>query len=250
MDKKIGKRTSNFFKKEGFYVILFVCLCIVATIAVVTVKDKKVTTEEPPVVENKKEFKLAEGREFPEMDMNNALQVKDNEKKAETSSKVEEEKKNIEVPKEGKDSSAVSKNLDAKFEKPVDGTLAREFTEETIFCSTLGTWRTKSGIDIKADLGKKVIAVLEGVIEKVDNDDTELGKYVVINHQNGLKTIYSNLDENVQVKQGQKVSKGQEIGKVGKTAGNYSDEKYGDHLHFEVLKDDAKVNPAKYVSYK
>lgn len=250
MDKKISQKTTNFFKREGFYVVLFVCLCIVATIAVVTVKDNKSATDEPPVVQREEDLKLSEGRESQEIDINNALQVRENNKKSEDVSKAEEKNKNVSATAESKDSATVSKSADTKFGKPVEGSLVREFTEETIFCDTLGTWRTRSGIDIKADLGKKVLAVSNGVVEKVDNDNTEFGRYMVIDHQNGLKTIYSNLEDTVQIKQGQKVSKGQEIGKVGKTAGNYSEEKYGDHLHFEVLKDNIKVNPEKYISYK
>ena len=48
MDKKLFNKTLNFFKKEGFYVILFVCLCIVATVAVITAKNNK-HINNPPV---------------------------------------------------------------------------------------------------------------------------------------------------------------------------------------------------------
>lgn len=246
MDRKIKDKSSSFFKKEGFYVILFVCLCIVATVAAISVKNNRALKSKPPVAENniEEQSKLAQNNQEPSTEINNALQVK------EGVNKTTESSKNITVPKDGKASTAVNKPVDTKFSKPVEGVLARAYTEDTIYCETLGTWRTKSGIDVKANIGEKVIAALDGVVEKVDNDNTELGKYIIINHQNGLKTVYSNLDENVVVKQGQKVTKGQQIGKVGKTAGNYSSEKYGDHLHFEVLKDNAKVDPTKYVSYK
>lgn len=250
MDKKISKKTTNFFKREGFYVVLFVCLCIVATIAVVTVKGNKSDMDGPPSVQHEEDLRLSEGHESKEIDINNALQVKDNNKKSEETIKVEEKNEKVSSTVESKDSAAVSKSVDTKFEKPVEGSLVRQFTEETIFCDTLGTWRTRSGVDIKADLGQKVLAVSDGVVEKVDNDNTEFGRYMVIDHKNGLKTLYSNLEDDVQIKEGQKISKGQEIGKVGKTAGNYSEEKYGDHLHFEVLKDNIKVDPEKYVSYK
>jgi|GEM_PF-194925 len=250
MDKKISKKTTNFFKREGFYVVLFVCLCIVATIAVVTVKGNKSDMDGPPNVQHEEDLRLSEGHESKEIDINNALQVKDNNKKSEETIKVEEKNEKVSSTVESKDSAAVSKSVDTKFEKPVEGSLVRQFTEETIFCDTLGTWRTRSGVDIKADLGQKVLAVSDGVVEKVDNDNTEFGRYMVIDHKNGLKTLYSNLEDDIQIKEGQKISKGQEIGKVGKTAGNYSEEKYGDHLHFEVLKDNIKVDPEKYVSYK
>ena len=47
MDKRLFDKSSNFFKKEGFYVILFVCLCIVATIAAVTARNNKTVTKPP-----------------------------------------------------------------------------------------------------------------------------------------------------------------------------------------------------------
>lgn len=249
MDKKIKEKSSNFFKKEGFYVVLFVCLCIVATVAAVSAKNNKMLKTKPPVAENKIEDKkeVADGSEEIKMDMQNALQVKDDSKEAKNNAQKDQ---SITVPKDGKDSAAVTKAADTKFAKPIEGSLARGYSEDTVYCETLGTWRTKSGIDIKADLGTKVVAALDGVVEKVDNDSTELGKYIIVNHQNGLKTIYANLDENVVVKQGQKITKGQQLGKTGKTAGNYSNEKYGDHLHFEVMKDNANVDPAKFISYK
>ncbi|WP_055669403.1 M23 family metallopeptidase [Desnuesiella massiliensis] len=246
MDKKIHDKSSNFFKKEGFYVILFVCLCIVATVAAISARNSRDAKSKPPVVENKqsenKEVAL-ESKEETKSNIDNALQVKKNEQDNTAN------KNSVTVPKDGKDSAAVSKSVDTTFDKPVEGYLAREYTTETIYCDTLSTWRTKSGMDIKADLGKKVVAVLDGVVEKVDNDKTELGQYVIINHQNGLKSIYANLDEAALVKQGQKVTKGQQIGKVGKSAGNYSSEKYGDHLNFKVLKDNVEVDPSKYVKY-
>lgn len=242
MDKKLQDKSSNFFKKEGFYVILFICLCIVATVAVITAKNGKTLKTKPPVVENKVNTpkKLAQNIDEPKLDMENALQVK----------KDKEKESNKSTTSNSKNITTVSKTTDTKFIKPVDGVLGRSYTEDTIYCETLGTWRTKSGIDIKAQLGTKVVASADGVVEKIDNDNTELGKYIVINHQNGIKTIYSNLDENVSVKKDQKVTKGQQIGKIGKTAGNYSNEKYGDHLHFEVLKDNAGIDPTKYIKYE
>lgn len=66
------------------------------------------------------------------------------------------------------------------------------------------------------------------------------GYYVKINHGNGLYTTYAHLDS-IAVVQGQKVSNGQQIGKVGNT-GNSS----GPHLHFEVYRNGVRVNPKNY----
>lgn len=246
MDKRLFDKSSNFFKKEGFYVILFVCLCIVATVATVTARNNKLAKDKPPVVEQPSAVgKTNDGTnlavnntEDEKTELPNALLVKES-----TPSSA------INVPKNGA-SAVVSSTQNTKFAKPVEGTLARAFTSETVYCSTLGTYRTSNGVDIKAELGKPVYAVLDGKVEAVDNDLTELGQYVVLVHQNGLKTVYSNLEANSKLKVGDTVKKGQQIGKVGKTRGSWSEEEFGDHLHFQVKSGNEFVDPAKHVTYE
>ena len=68
------------------------------------------------------------------------------------------------------------------------------------------------------------------------------GKYVKIRHANGLVTTYAHLNT-IGVVAGQKVSRGQQIGRVGNT-GNSS----GPHLHFEVIQNGVRVNPLNYVT--
>jgi murein DD-endopeptidase MepM/ murein hydrolase activator NlpD len=238
MDKRLFDKSSNFFKKEGFYVVLFICLCVVATVAAVTARNNRIKDNKPPVVQEEKngEVALNTGNNA-EVIVNNALEVK----------RPTEPSKVVSVPREG--SSAVSKTVDTKFAKPVDGTLARKYTTDLVYCETIGTYKTNHGMEIKAELGTSVKAVLDGKVELVDNDQTTLGKYVIINHQNGLKTVYANLDENVTVKVGDTVKKGKVIGKVGNTRESYSEEKFGDHLHFEVMKGKDYADPSRYVTY-
>ncbi|MDP4089923.1 MAG: M23 family metallopeptidase [Bacillota bacterium] len=234
MDKRLFNKSSNFFKKEGFYVILFVCLCVVATVAAITARNSK-AVKNPPVVEKSGSNVASNSNEGQNTIPNNALQVKN--------------PANISVPNKGASSSAVSKTTDYTFTKPVEGTLARGYTTDLVKCDTIGTYKTNFGIEISAQLNSPVHAVLDGKVETVFNDGTELGQYIIIDHQNGLKTIYANLRDDVKLKAGDKVTKGQVIGYVGKTRANYSEEKFGDHLHFEVMKSSEYVDPAKYVTY-
>jgi murein DD-endopeptidase MepM/ murein hydrolase activator NlpD len=238
MDKRLFDKSSNFFKKEGFYVVLFLCLCVVATVAAVTARNNRVKNN-PPVVQDQQQTDVALNAEGgAKTEVPNALEVK----------KDNDPSKAISVPKDGA-SAAVSSTVDTKFAKPVDGLLARGFTTETVLSETIGTYKTNHGIEISAKLGSEVHAVLDGKVEAINNDKTELGEYVIINHQNGLKTVYANLDETVKVKVGDTVKKGTVIGTVGKTRESYSEEKFGDHLHFEVMKGKDYIDPAKYVTY-
>ena len=68
------------------------------------------------------------------------------------------------------------------------------------------------------------------------------GNYVVVDHGNGLSTLYAHLSS-ISVGQGQSVSKGGTLGKAGST-GNSS----GPHLHFEVRVNGSRVNPSNYIS--
>ena len=70
------------------------------------------------------------------------------------------------------------------------------------------------------------------------------GTVVKIRHSNGLITVYAHLDA-ISVKEGQRVSRGQQIGKIGNTGRSE-----GPHLHFEVIRNGVKVNPSTYFNSK
>jgi murein DD-endopeptidase MepM/ murein hydrolase activator NlpD len=69
------------------------------------------------------------------------------------------------------------------------------------------------------------------------------GNHVVIDHGNGVQTLYGHL-ETIYVTEGQSVDVGQAIGKMGNTGRVYG--ATGIHLHFEVIDNGMKKNPAKY----
>jgi hypothetical protein len=100
--------------------------------------------------------------------------------------------------------------------------------------------RHHDGIDFAAPLGTPIYAPANGTILKVLHDD-KYGKHLLIDHGNGFETIFAHLSD-FSVKEGEKVAKGQLIGKVGNTGMST-----GPHLHYEVIKDGRRINPADYM---
>lgn len=131
------------------------------------------------------------------------------------------------------------------FEKPVDGEIVKEYAKDNlVYSNTLQEWTTHLGIDIKADKTTVVKAAETGTVKTIKNDP-RYDLTIVIEHENGYQTVYSNLLSSEFVVEGEKVEKGQSIGTVGNTAAfEIADEA---HLHFEVLKDSIQVDPNIYL---
>ncbi len=89
----------------------------------------------------------------------------------------------------------------------------------------------------------KIVAVIGGCGEVSASCGGGYGNHVIIDHGNGLKTLYAHLTySSVQV--GESVQQGQVIGKMGRSGRVHG--RTGIHLHFEVHKDGVKVVPSKY----
>ena len=139
------------------------------------------------------------------------------------------------------------KKKEIKFEKPVEGEIIKEYAKDNlVYSNTLNEWTTHLGIDIKAEKTTVVKSSCEGTVESIKNDP-RYGLTVIIKHDDGYKTVYSNLLTAEFVVEGEKVTTGQTIGTVGNTATfEVADES---HLHFEILKDNVQVDPTIYVNY-
>lgn len=92
-------------------------------------------------------------------------------------------------------------------------------------------------IDISAGEGAPVYAADSGMIRMQGNDISGYGNIIEIDHGNGYSTVYAHLS-GIEVKAGQVVCTGQWIGAAGST-GNST----GAHLHFEVIRDGAYIDP-------
>ncbi len=101
------------------------------------------------------------------------------------------------------------------------------------------------GIDISgaSASGSLVVAGASGTVTEAGWSTGGYGNYVVIDHGNGVETLYAHmLDNSLMVNEGDQVTKGQAIGRVGNTG--YS---FGAHLHFEVRINGNRINPAPYL---
>lgn len=100
------------------------------------------------------------------------------------------------------------------------------------------------GIDLAAPRGTEIHAASGGTIKTVGFDQGGFGNYVVIDHGNGLETLYGHLDSRSPLREGQSVSQGQVIGPVGSTG-----DSTGNHLHFEVHQNGQPQDPEKFIHF-
>ncbi|MBP5683436.1 MAG: M23 family metallopeptidase [Bacteroidales bacterium] len=101
------------------------------------------------------------------------------------------------------------------------------------------TPKTHNGIDIAANTGTEIHATANGTVEFI-GDKREHGKHIIINHNNGYKTLYAHVSE-FMVRWGQKVKRGDVIGLVGNTGKSLTP-----HLHYEVQYNGHAINPVNY----
>lgn len=131
------------------------------------------------------------------------------------------------------------------FTKPTEGEIIAEFAQENlIYSDTLKEWITHTGIDIKADKTSVIKAAADGIVTSILNDP-RYGLTVVISHDEGYETIYSNLLTAEFVVEGEEVKQGQTIGTAGNTASFESGME--SHLHFEIMQDGKYLNPSIYL---
>ncbi|CAG0973912.1 Murein DD-endopeptidase MepM [Methylophilaceae bacterium] len=96
------------------------------------------------------------------------------------------------------------------------------------------------GLDFTASTGTPIFAAAGGVVTTAEHM-IDYGKIVKINHGSGLETRYAHASE-ILVRVGEVVKKGQLIARVGSTGRST-----GPHLHFEVRRDGAPLDPRKFL---
>ena len=99
------------------------------------------------------------------------------------------------------------------------------------------------GMDFAGKEGSEVVSVASGVVTWA-SDRYGYGELIEISHGNGYSTRYGH-NATLLVSVGDSVEKGQAISTMGSTGRST-----GPHVHFEVLKNDRQINPAKFVALK
>ncbi len=109
--------------------------------------------------------------------------------------------------------------------------------------SYYGDGRNHKGVDLCANRGVSIYAAASGTVS-YSGWRNDYGYNIIIDHGNGLQTRYAHASA-LYVSKGTKVSQGDVIAAVG-TTGNST----GNHLHFEVIVNGTRVNPAPYINLR
>lgn len=269
-----GKQENSIYKfldREGFYIILFVCVCIVATTAVWVAKTNidRLALDEPmePLKLEEKEM-VSIPSDMEEVQKNPTIVVEEitddegeestptisipveNPEEDDQDQEVIESKPEIKKsnPKITASPAPIQKEEAVRMTTPVAGKIGMKYAVDTLtYSKTLEQYTTHHGIDIIAPEHTPVMAALRGEVIEVTKDG-KLGLIITLAHGEDLMTRYANLSTDAMVKEGDFVEQGQIISGIGKNAlFEISEEP---HLHFEVLIDGQWVDPNKYLVKK
>jgi murein DD-endopeptidase MepM/ murein hydrolase activator NlpD len=122
---------------------------------------------------------------------------------------------------------------------PVSGRLLSSFGHRRDPFSGDGAFHT--GVDISAPLGTPVLSAADGIVYLTESS-AGYGRIVLIDHGNGMRTLYAHLSRYAVVP-GQEIRKGEVLGYSGASGRVTSP-----HLHFEVRMGGAAVNPYPYLA--
>jgi murein DD-endopeptidase MepM/ murein hydrolase activator NlpD len=106
------------------------------------------------------------------------------------------------------------------------------------------TKRFHHGLDFGGKIGTAIVATADGIVEYAEFNKGGYGNLVVISHNFGFKTAYGHMLDNLKVKKGDFVKKGDVIGYLGNTGLST-----GPHLHYEVKYIKNVLNPKNFLTF-
>ena len=109
---------------------------------------------------------------------------------------------------------------------------------------TVGWYYRHYAVDFTADAGAEVKSMAEGTVTQVSKSK-ETGNIIVVDHADGLQSVYRFVEPIEGLGVGQKVSKGEKIGTVAEAYG--VEKADGPHLHFELKSNGKWINPTSII---
>lgn len=134
----------------------------------------------------------------------------------------------------------VSKSLDYPIES---SKVQKEYSEEVVYNATMGDYRVHTGVDFSANTGDSVEAMCDGEVESIYKDS--MYGYVVKITNGNFSVMYCGMDKDVRCYEGETISRGDVIGRVGEIPCESKDET---HLHIEVCVGDKTIDPLLIIS--
>lgn len=131
-----------------------------------------------------------------------------------------------------------------EFDLPFDNAaVQKDYTDSSVvYDATTNLWCTHQGIDYSAIEGQEIKSVCDGTITKIENT-MMYGTIIYLKVSDELTVVFKGLSNNLQVKEGDSIKRGQVIGKVTSFLAEKAD---GIHLHLELLKNGKLANPNEY----
>jgi murein DD-endopeptidase MepM/ murein hydrolase activator NlpD len=242
-----GTKSDKFFAGKGFYIVLFLCLAVIggSIWALLSGPSASGETGMPDVnleapADGADSAVPADSSAGSESDYESAMW-----EIPEGTEELPVEPQAPEPASETPSQPETCYDTARAFIWPVVGSIETPYSVTAlIYDTTMSDWRTHDGVDIAAPLGGKVMAASSGTVAKVYSDQL-YGTTVVIDHGEGLCSIYANLAELPTVKAGDAVLTGETIGAVGATA--LCEIGKPTHLHFAMTLDGESVDPNDYL---
>ncbi len=235
-----GKSPEKFLTGKGFYIVLFLCAAVIGVSAwVMATGNEAMKKSETGTSAGSHRVETVIAPAAEGSDWIDETEIAPPETRAETMAEPEVK------PEEQSASASVSRAAPEIYVWPVLGQIEREYSVSALkYDVTMQDWRTHSGVDIACDEGARVLAARGGQVVSIVNDGL-FGTVLTIDHGDGMRSVYANLSPETSVGQGAWVDAGVEIGTVGRSA--LCEIGQDAHLHFELRRSGASVDPTAYL---
>jgi len=251
-------KAMQFFEEKGFYIVLALCTAAIGIAGYLLYAATEEAAPVPPDYDPGLAAMSSAAADLPVFDTGDAdapaVSLQKEKTAATTAAMTKASSSAVQtVPKTTAASSAAvtTKVAPAKttapqkktpfFVKPVAGEVYQDFSgDELVYDRTNGDWRTHNGVDFLCDDGAKVKVIADGVVKDLYTDDY-YGASILVEHDNGLSSVYTGLMTETAIYKGQELKAGDVIGAVDADA--LFEASLPVHFHLEVMRDGVRIDP-------